>query len=255
MKNQKLRLGLSLFFLGMLGVLSLLTMEVTYPEEVKAILDKRFSPVQLKLLTLLNPAIYLLIAVVVGVNLHKKVDLQVPVLEGLFTRREIKSIGSILQYGLAGGVLAGIAITIVGLVYEPWLPREFIAAGEKMEPGLAMRFLYGGITEEILMRFGLMTLMVWLLWKLTKKLTPSVYWTGITIAALLFGLGHFPVVYQVVASPDAILLSYILIGNTAGGLVFGWLYWKKGLESAMVAHIFAHVVMVLAGLLEKQFLS
>ena len=45
------------------------------------------------------------------------------------------------------------------------------------------------------------------------------------------------------------LLLYLLLGNAAGGLIFGWLYWQKGLESAMLAHIFAHVVMVLAELL------
>jgi hypothetical protein len=253
MKNPKLLLGLSLFLLGMLGVLSLLTMHVTYPQEVKALLESRFTPGQLKVLPLVNPAIYLLVMVVVGVNLYKKVGLQVPVLEGLLTRRGVPPLSPILKAGITGGLLAGIIITLIGLVYEPWLPREFVEAGEKMEPGLATRFLYGGITEEILMRFGLMTLAVWLLWKVFKKLTPSVYWTGIVIAALLFAVGHFPVVYQVVAKPNAVLLSYILLGNTAGGLIFGWLYWKKGLESAMLAHIFAHVVMVLAGLLEKQF--
>jgi membrane protease YdiL (CAAX protease family) len=31
-----------------------------------------------------------------------------------------------------------------------------------------------------------------------------------------------------------------------GGLIFGWLYWKKGLESAFIAHVFIHVVLVIA---------
>src|SRR5690606_17713687 len=204
MKNLKLRLGLTLFFLGFLGVLSLLAMEITYPEEVKAIMDKKFSPVQQQLLVLINPTINLLIMVAVGVNLYKKVDLQVPVLEGLLTRREVPEIGSILKYGVSGGVLAGIAITVIGFVYKPWMPQALIEAGDKMLPALATRFLYGGITEEILMRFGLMTLIIWLLWKLLKKLTPPVYWTGIIVSALLFALGHFPVVYQTIAEPDAV---------------------------------------------------
>ena len=70
------------------------------------------------------------------------------------------------------------------------------------------------------------------------------FYIGISIAAVLFALGHFPVAYQAVETPSAGLLSYILIGNSIGGLIFGWLYWKKGLESAMIGHMLTHVVMV-----------
>jgi membrane protease YdiL (CAAX protease family) len=42
------------------------------------------------------------------------------------------------------------------------------------------------------------------------------------------------------------LISYIILGNSLGGLIFGWLYWKKGLEAAFIAHIMSHVVMVAA---------
>jgi membrane protease YdiL (CAAX protease family) len=72
----------------------------------------------------------------------------------------------------------------------------------------------------------------------------KIYWGGILLAALLFAFGHFPVVFQAVGSPSALLLSYIVLGNSIGGIIFGWLYWKKGLESAFIAHIFTHVTMV-----------
>jgi len=31
--------------------------------------------------------------------------------------------------------------------------------------------------------------------------------------------------------------------NGLGGLAFGWLYWKQGLESAMMAHFLADIVL------------
>ena len=77
-------------------------------------------------------------------------------------------------------------------------------------------------------------------------MNPAVFWIGIVFSAVLFAVGHFPVVYQAVGTPSPGLLTYILIGNSIGGIIFGRLYWKKGLESAVIAHIFAHVVMVLA---------
>lgn len=99
------------------------------------------------------------------------------------------------------------------------------------------------------MRFGFMTLIVWLAFKVFKSLTPTVYWIGIIISSIIFGIGHFPIVFQTVAEPSAFLLLYVLFGNSLGGIIFGWLYWKKGLESAMVAYIFAHIVMVTLGYL------
>jgi membrane protease YdiL (CAAX protease family) len=62
---------------------------------------------------------------------------------------------------------------------------------------------------------------------------------------LVFAVGHFPIAFHAVGTPSSMLLLYILIGNTIGGVIFGWLYWKKGLESAFIAHILAHVVMLM----------
>ena len=248
MKNVKLRLGTVLFLLGMLGVLSILTMELPIPDNARAMLESRFSPLQIQMLMLLNPAVMLLIFVLVGTALYDKAGLSVPLIEGLIRKKEIRQgAAGAATYGIIGGIIAGILLSGVGFAYTPYLPEEFKELGEKLQPSLAARFLYGGLTEEILMRFGLMTLLVWLISKITKNTSPGVYWSGIVFAAVLFGLGHFPVAYQAVGEPSALLLSYILIGNAIGGIIFGWLYWKKGLESAFIAHIFAHVVLVLTG--------
>ncbi len=42
------------------------------------------------------------------------------------------------------------------------------------------------------------------------------------------------------------LTLFVIVGNSAFGLIAGYLYWKKGLESAMLAHMLAHVVMFTA---------
>jgi hypothetical protein len=36
--------------------------------------------------------------------------------------------------------------------------------------------------------------------------------------------------------------------NTAFGVLFGYLFWRYGLEAAMIAHATAHVVSYVAGL-------
>jgi membrane protease YdiL (CAAX protease family) len=137
-------------------------------------------------------------------------------------------------------------IVLISALFTAFLPEEFVALNSKFKPNAAMRLLYGGITEEILMRYGLMTFVVWGLYKIFSKLHAAVYWAGILIAALVFAFGHLPVAFAAVAHPSATLLAYIILGNLPGGIIFGWLYWQKGLESAMLAHIFTHVVLLTA---------
>ncbi|MFK7946697.1 MAG: CPBP family intramembrane glutamic endopeptidase [Saprospiraceae bacterium] len=244
--NKKILLGFILFLIGLAGVASMLTMEMPIPEEAKAILEQQFTPEQIKFVLLLNPTILVLIMVVVGTIFYDKAGLKVPIIErAIGLQNHEISVTEIFKFGVIGGVLSGVLIMIVSLIFTPMLPAEFQELGESMELSLAARFLYGGLTEEIMMRFGFMSFIVWLFSKIFKELKPIVYWLGIAIAAVVFALGHFPIAFQAVENPSTELLTYILIGNTIGGLIFGWLYWKKGLEAAFVAHIFAHVVMVL----------
>jgi len=244
MKKQNLLLGLILFILGFIGILSTLTMKLPIPDETMELLLEKLTPEQIKLVILINPAIILIIAIVIGVILHKKVNLRVPIIEKLITREGNWNVLQITKYGIFGGIISGILLVLIGFVFQSSLPKEFIEIGENIKPSLAARFLYGGITEEILIRFGFMSLIVWIVSKIIKGKPDSIYWIGIFISAIIFALGHFPVAYQAVENPSFGLLSYILIGNSIGGLIFGWLYWKKGLESAFIAHIFTHIIMI-----------
>lgn len=245
MKKKKFYLALFLFVLGILGMSSILTMDIPLPEEVLSVLEDEFTPSQIKLLILINPTIILIVAVLVGTLLYQKVNLSVPIIEQfLGIKQDSIQLREILLFGISGGILTGIILSLLGL-FRLISPSEFELLSGQLQLTLPARFLYGGITEEIFMRFGLMTLLVWLGAKLSKGTKPQIYWMGIIISSLIFAIGHFPVVFQTVGNPSMIMVTYVLLGNTIGGLVFGWLYWKKGLESAFLAHIFAHVVMVL----------
>jgi len=247
MKKKKIFLGLILFGFGLIGILSMLTMDIPLPPEAEAILKDKFTPLQIKLLTLINPTILVMLMVIIGSILYEKVNLKVPLVEKIvgIELNEYNFL-NILKYGIIGGVLSGILLSLVSFIFKPMLPTEFIELGESLQLTLVARFLYGGLTEEILMRFGLMTLIVWIASKIFKGTKPIVYWIGILLASLIFAIAHFPIAYQSIANPSTGLLTFILIGNSIGGLIFGWLYWKKGLESAFIAHLFTHVILVLA---------
>lgn len=243
--NKKLKLGLTLFVLGLLGVFTMLTVTIPLDNLPNEVVEK-ISPQTLKYLVLINPAILLLIAVIIGTLLYDKVGFSVPTISSILKieQPKIKFIEQI-KYGIILGLISGILITLISIIFKSSLPQEFIDLGNKIKITVIARFIYGGFTEELLMRFGFMTLVVWIVSKVTNNLVNSTYWIGIILASILFGLGHFPVVFNTVPNPSITLLTYVLIGNSIAGLFFGWLYWKKGLEAAFIGHIFAHVAMII----------
>jgi hypothetical protein len=175
MSKKQIFVGLILFVLGLLGVLSMLTMDIPLPEEAEAELKKYFTSGQMKLVLLINPTIMLLAATFVGTFLYKRANLSVPIIEILVGSKQKINVINILSYGAVGGILSGILLTLVSVLFNPILPTEFLELGESLKPTLAARFLYGGLTEEVLMRFGLMTFLVWVTSKIFKDLNPLVY--------------------------------------------------------------------------------
>ena len=95
------------------------------------------------------------------------------------------------------------------------------------------------------MRLFLMTLFIWMGMKLTKQSQPlkPVIICSILLAAIIFGLGHLPITASLTKITPLIIARAVLL-NGIGGVVFGWLYWKKGLEAAMVAHFTADIFLL-----------
>jgi membrane protease YdiL (CAAX protease family) len=89
-----------------------------------------------------------------------------------------------------------------------------------------------------------MTLLVWVGARLTGTAVPRplVVWAAIAITALLFGAGHLPTAAALLPlSP--LVIARALLFNGLGGMVFGWLYWKRSLVAAMIAHFSADIVL------------
>ena len=252
----KTRLFGILWAAGVVGVLSFLLVDLT---RLVALLQlpagtkiPQTTPA-LKLLSLIQPTILLSIAVLIGVRLASKVGLSSPAAEAVAGNRPL---GAALKPqvipGLIGGFMGGIGIVLSWFLWKPFLPPEFVARSLEFNRLLPLptRLLYGGLTEELLLRWGLMTLFVWAAWRFFQKSNgkpKAVYLIGAIIASsVLFGVGHLPIAFVLVPDVGVAMALYVIAVNTMFGLIAGYLYWKKGLESAMVAHMFAHVVMLTA---------
>ncbi|MDN0083691.1 CPBP family intramembrane metalloprotease [Crenobacter sp. SG2305] len=209
----------------------------------------RSLPVPLWVVQLANAAqgaVLLALAVLVGVLLAPKVKLVAPVLEAIAAAKPVAgAFRPQLVPGLVGGIVGA---GLLGL-FAHYSPEALTQLHAKVAMPAIVRLLYGGITEELLVRWGLMTLLVWLFWRVFQggAGTPSrlVVLLAIGVSAIAFGLGHLPAAAALVGHLPVSLVLYIVLANAVFGVVAGWLYWRFGLEAAMVAHITVHVLFLM----------
>jgi hypothetical protein len=62
-------------------------------------------------------------------------------------------------------------------------------------------------------------------------------------SAILFGLGHLPATKAIVPLTPMIVVRAVVLKMALPGIAFGWLYWQYGLETAMVAHFSADILL------------
>jgi membrane protease YdiL (CAAX protease family) len=147
------------------------------------------------------------------------------------------------------GTLLAVVDATVFFSRLPIALREFgqsVALWKRLLAGL----FYGGITEELVMRLFLFSLIAWIFGRVSRKSdgTPSVGAFGLAnlTVAVLFALGHLPATHALGPLTPLVVARCFLL-NGAASLVFGYLFWRHGLESAMVAHASAHIGLQVLG--------
>lgn len=244
----------ALFGLGIIGIVflipSLFSLIETQLQTLPIVPD--IPLMVLVLLSLINPLILLAAAVLIGLLTAPKVGLISYVYNsrvGKTAEREPSRMKKAVPLGIGTGVGTAALIFVGDLVFQPYLPAALQLNLESRSLWTTLTgIFYGGITEELLLRWGLMSLVVWVLWKgfQRSRAEPSaaVFWISILISSLLFALGHYGATALAVPMTAAVWLRMLLLNGVAG-IVFGWLYWRKGLEIAMVSHAFFHIGMTI----------
>ena len=248
--GHSLRLGLSLWLAGMLGavgvtatVLPRLSAQMTLPAPLWLI----------SLASVFQSGLLVAVAVWAGVRLAPAVGLHAPAFEAFAERRPVAAaLRPQWLPGLVGGVPGGLLL-YGAFRFAPDFVRDL---SEQFNPPLVARVLYGGITEEVLLRWGLMTALAWLAWRFLQgrggAVRPAFIGVAIVASALIFGLGHLPLAFTLAGGLDLTIVLFVTGLNAAFGLLFGYLYWRWGLEAAMIAHAVTHLVNYCATLFGAQ---
>lgn len=245
------RAGFYLIGAALAGVVSLLL--VPFEDLAPA---TGLPPPALRALSLIQPAVLAVIFVLLGNFLAPRVGLDAPVVRAWAAR---ESGAPVLRRQAGPAAAVAVVVAIILIAYSSAVvPRivelpgseafaRFVAIG----PPLPTKLLYGGITEELLTRWGLMSLFAWIGWRLAAKPAEArawVFWSAIVLSAVLFAAGHLPLLFALVDQPPGWVIAAVMLGNTVPGLLFGWLFWKRGIEAAIMAHAAAHLVSTAAQL-------
>ncbi|HEU5211004.1 MAG TPA: hypothetical protein VFU06_16530 [Longimicrobiales bacterium] len=140
---------------------------------------------------------------------------------------------------LAVGLVAGVAL---GLIAAPFAAAP-IAAPIAAEFGLTMVLVAAGraLVDEVLLRLGVVTLVAWMLLRRRFTRTEAAVLAVVAAAAVQVVL-YLPAVIGV-GFPGFAGLAYLMLAVVVPALVFGTLYWKRGLGAALVANAAAVAVL------------
>jgi len=212
-------------------VIGILFFAPAIPKLVPAHATLPFPMKSLILIQMLSSVIFAAVFAAAGAALAPRIGFRacladVPIKTNVFWK--------VLKRQLAYGASMGLAGAAVAYLIAP----DFIAYLTIYPFGSR---LFGGLTEEVIIRWGMMTMITWILLRIFQKRseTPKkvVIWSGILLSQILFAIGHIPaLIHFGITNPIWSVFTIFVVS-----LPWGWLFWKQGLESAFAAHASFHV--------------
>lgn len=189
------------------------------------------------------------VLVFIGLWVSSSANMGAPVIARVFSKKPVNGIikrDAVLSSFLLAAV---IALFLLGL-FE--IQKEFYPVSHKIsrpsKPFYLLVSFSAGITEEIMFRLGLMSLIIAAVQFFKKIKIPSnkLVWSAIFISALFFGLIHLPLSTNFVELTP-FTIGVTMIGNLITGTTFGWIFWKRGLLVAILSHIIFDLVFHVIG--------
>lgn len=202
------------------------------------------TPLTIRLAATVQPVLLAIVLALAGCWAAPKMGLEAPWLRALAERRKVVEATPTILFPTI--IVAGL-VAVMLVVLNVWSGSELksangpAAALAEIEMPLATKILYGGIAEEIMVRWGLLSLIALGLMRLRLSRIAALGAAAV-ISSLIFAAGHLPLLYQIVEAPSASLVMTILSANAVAGLAFAVLFIKRGLEAAILAHAGAHTL-------------
>ncbi|GEC89204.1 CPBP family glutamic-type intramembrane protease [Brevibacillus brevis] len=205
--------------------------------------NKKIPPISVMVaIMIIQSCVFLALATAIGLWLMPSTGLRLWILDHWGSGAELPfSIWSFWAVSIGSGIAVGLLVK--------WVDRSFFQRHMTTIMGkepISSRFFgflssfYGGVCEEVLMRLGVMTVVVFLAQKIGWM--GISYWLGICVAAIVFAVSHLPTNYMTYGKSNVVTVWTLLL-NGILGILFGFLYWRYGLEAAIISHFSADIVL------------
>jgi membrane protease YdiL (CAAX protease family) len=177
-----------------------------------------------------------------GLAMGQSIGLDAPLVRAWIARTPFRGPAHWGKAALVGVLVTAVVFVIDKVFFAQLLAAVPETAGHAARWKGALASFYGGVGEELQVRLFLMTALAWGLAKVSRSTAPWIFVVALTLAALAFGAGHLPLAAQVFGSLSTVVVVHTVLLNAVAGVAFGVLYWRWGLEHAMVAHFCADIV-------------
>ncbi|MEK9199567.1 CPBP family intramembrane glutamic endopeptidase [Lysinibacillus halotolerans] len=256
MKKVDLKISLILAFICLIGGFFLVPYQLemlqnTSSDQYDSLIKTIPIPIYiLSMISSLQIAIFSFVLSFIGIKLARKVGFKLNIFDSFFSKEKTKiDLKSTLMAVGFGVITAFVLVGADQFYFQHNIEAIGKGQAETSVIGLLAGIFYGGVFEEIMLRLFFMSLLVWLMMKLFRRnqqsLSNSFFWIAIVIASLLFAAGHLPATVMVFGDLTVELIIRCFLLNGIGGIFFGYLYWKKGFEYAVLAHMFTHIALQL----------
>jgi len=249
------KIGLLLTLGCVFGVVALIPYAMHLQEPLLREIDLPIPLGFLLIISVIQNTILFAFIAFIGLYLADRTGFELPIMEKLVSRKPWRAdFQDLIPLSASVGVVS--AVVIVFLDYFVFMALSgFSSTSEALQAGVIhpewwmglLASLYGGINEEVFSRLFLISLIVFLSQKMLRRKTDEptggVVWFAIIVSAILFGLSHLPATLSAGVPITCLVVVRAVILNSVGAIPFGWLFWRKGLASAMAAHFSADIVL------------
>ena len=207
----------------------------SYPEELREqAYAEGLNDFLIGVITAVQSAGYGLVLGTVGILLAKNLGLW---------RDERSVTAKPLLFAILISIIGGLTLILSDIFFFGKY-SEVIANSYAVKPTLPYLIAtvtYGAVIEEVMLRLFMMSLIAFILKKLTRKEGAGILIAANIVSALLFAAGHLPATIMMIGTTPLIIFRCFLL-NGGLGLLFSWLYRKYGLRYAMIAHGGCHII-------------
>ena len=229
-----------LIFLAIFGLVGgyftgLYSVEMLDPEALEQTVAQVGSVEILILISTIQSLIYAVVLGLLGKLIAKKIGLWRE-----FTL-ETKQFIYIVIASLIGGAFFILADVLVFARFIPPVLDSYL-----VKPTLnyiIASVTYGGVVEEVMLRLFFMSLIAFVIAKLSKgkTVTDTHFIIANILSALLFAAGHLPATAMSIGITPIIVIRCFIM-NGAFGMLFGRMYRKYGIQYAMLTHAGVHII-------------